>query len=384
MRFELATAGRILFGEGVFDQAGALAAELGKRVLLVGGSSAERIEPLLALLASEGLAVRTIAIDREPAVASALEGAEQGRGFGADLVIGMGGGSVIDAAKAIAALLTNPGDPYEYLEVVGHGRPLANPAAPVVAIPTTAGTGAEVTRNSVLAAPEQKVKVSLRHLSMLPRVALVDPVLTYAIPPSVTASTGLDALTQCLEPFVSHLATPLTDGFCREGMARGARSLHCAFVDGSDVEARRDMALTSLCGGLALANARLGAVHGFAGPVGGMFDAPHGAVCARLLPFVMEANVRALQERAPSSPALTRYQEVAAILTGNPGARVAEGVAWVQALGEELSVPGFTSYGMQEGHLAEIVAKSMTSSSMKGNPIALTESELTRVLSQAL
>ena len=384
MRFELATAGRILFGEGVFDQAGALAAELGKRVLLVGGSSAERIEPLLALLASEGLAVRTIAIDREPAVASALEGAEQGRGFGADLVIGMGGGSVIDAAKAIAALLTNPGDPYEHLEVVGHGRPLANPAAPVVAIPTTAGTGAEVTRNSVLAAPEQKVKVSLRHLSMLPRVALVDPVLTYAIPPSVTASTGLDALTQCLEPFVSHLATPLTDGFCREGMARGARSLHCAFVDGSDVEARRDMALTSLCGGLALANARLGAVHGFAGPVGGMFDAPHGAVCARLLPFVMEANVRALQERAPSSPALTRYQEVAAILTGNPGARVAEGVAWVQALGEELSVPGFTSYGMQEGHLAEIVAKSMTSSSMKGNPIALTESELTRVLSQAL
>jgi alcohol dehydrogenase class IV len=384
MRFELATAGRILFGEGVFDQAGALAAELGKRVLLVGGSSAERIEPLLALLASEGLAVRTIAIDREPAVASALEGAEQARGFGADLVIGMGGGSVIDAAKAIAALLTNPGDPYEYLEVVGHGRPLANPAAPVVAIPTTAGTGAEVTRNSVLAAPEQKVKVSLRHLSMLPRVALVDPVLTYAIPPSVTASTGLDALTQCLEPFVSHLATPLTDGFCREGMARGARSLHCAFVDGSDVEARRDMALTSLCGGLALANAKLGAVHGFAGPVGGMFDAPHGAVCARLLPFVMEANVRALQERAPSSPALTRYQEVAAILTGNPGARVAEGVAWVQALGEELSVPGFTSYGMQEGHLAEIVAKSMTSSSMKGNPIALTESELTRVLSQAL
>jgi alcohol dehydrogenase class IV len=253
-----------------------------------------------------------------------------------------------------------------------------------VAIPTTAGTGAEVTRNSVLAAPEQKVKVSLRHLSMLPRVALVDPVLTYAMPPSVTASTGLDALTQCLEPFVSHLATPLTDGFCREGMRRGARSLSRAFVDGSDVEARRDMALTSLCGGLALANAKLGAVHGFAGPVGGMFDAPHGAVCARLLPFVMEANVRALQERAPSSPALDRYQEVAAILTGNPGARVAEGVAWVQALGEELAVPGFASYGMQEGHLAEIVAKSMTSSSMKGNPIALTESELTRVLSQAL
>jgi alcohol dehydrogenase class IV len=384
MRFELATAGRILFGDGVFDQVGVLAAELGKRVLLVGGGTPQRIEPLLTLLAGEGLPVRTVSIDGEPTVESALEGAEQARSFGADLVIGMGGGSVIDAAKAIAALLANPGDPYEYLEVVGRGRTLTNPATPVVAIPTTAGTGAEVTRNSVLAAPEQRVKVSLRHLSMLPRVALVDPVLTYTMPPSVTASTGLDALTQCLEPFVSHLATPLTDGFCREGMTRGARSLRRAFVDGSDVEARRDMALTSLCGGLALANAKLGAVHGFAGPVGGMFDAPHGAVCARLLPYVMEANVRALQERAPSSPALTRYQEVAAILTGNPGARVAEGVAWVQALGEVLAVPGFSSYGMQEDHLADIVAKSMASSSMKGNPIALTESELTRVLTQAL
>lgn len=384
MTFEFATAGRILFGEGVLDRAGVLAAELGARVLVVGGGTPARIQPLLALLAEKELPFSTIAVAGEPTVESALEGTEQARDFGADLVIGLGGGSAIDAAKAIAALLANPDDPCEYLEIIGRGQPLTNPAAPVIAIPTTAGTGAEVTRNAVLTAPEQQVKVSLRHASMLPEVALVDPVLTYDLPQDVTASTGLDALTQCLEPFVSHLATPLTDGFCREGMMRAARSLRRAFHDGSDIEARRDMALASLCGGLALANAKLGAVHGFAGPVGGMFEAPHGAVCARLLPHVMEANVRALQERAPDSPALSRYREVATILTGNAGAEVADGVAWVQALGDQLAVPGFADYGMTQSDLAAIVAKAMPSSSMRGNPINLTESELTAALTQAL
>lgn len=384
MNFEFATAARILFGEGVFARAGALAAELGTRVLVVGGGTPARIEPLLALLAEKEIPAAGMTVQGEPSVRAALQGKEQARDFGADLVIGMGGGSAIDAAKAIAALLTNAGDPFDYLEVIGHGRPLDRPAAPVVAIPTTAGTGAEVTRNSVLASPEQQVKVSLRHASMLPDVALVDPVLTYDMPQAVTASTGLDALTQCLEPFVSHLATPLTDGFCREGMRRAARSLRGAWRDGSDVQARRDMALASLCGGLALANAKLGAVHGFAGPIGGMFDAPHGAVCARLLPPVMEANVRALQQRAPGSPALGRYQEVAQILTGNANAKVADGVAWVRALSEQLSVPGLASYGMTQRDLADIVAKALPSSSMKGNPIALTQSELSAVLTQAL
>jgi alcohol dehydrogenase class IV len=384
MTFEFATADRILFGEGVFARAGPLAAELGTRVLVVGGATPTRIEPLLSLLADNGMPASTMAVMGEPTVEVALQGTEQARSFGADLVIGMGGGSAIDAAKAIAALLANAGDPYDYLEVIGRGQPLTSPAAPVIAIPTTAGTGAEVTRNSVLASPEQQVKVSLRHASMLPKIALVDPVLTYDMPQAVTASTGLDALTQCLEPFVSHLASPLTDGFCREGMKRAARSLRRACRNGSDVEARRDMALASLCGGLALANAKLGAVHGFAGPVGGMFDAPHGAVCARLLPPVMEANVRALRERAPDSPALARYREVASILTGDADAKVAEGVAWVQALGDELAVPGFAGYGMTEGNLAGVVAKALPSSSMQGNPIALTESELTSVLAQAL
>lgn len=384
MRFEFATAGRILFGEGVFDRAGALAAELGTRVLVVGGATAARIEPLVAQLADRGLPVSTFAVTGEPKIEAALQGTEQARDFAADLVIGMGGGSPVDAAKAIAALLANPGDPYDYLEVIGRGQPLVQPAAPCIAIPTTAGPGAEVTRNAVLSSPEQRVKVSLRHASMLPNVALIDPTLTHDMPPSVTASTGLDALTQCLEPFVSHLATPLTDGFCREGMQRAARSLRRAFLDGADGEARHDMALASLCGGLALANAKLGAVHGFAAPVGGLLDAPHGAVCARLLPLVMAANVRALRERAPGSPALARYAEVASMLTGDPNATLEDGVTWTQRLADDLAVPGFAAYGMRQGDIDAIVAKARRASSMQGNPIELTEEALSTVLAAAL
>jgi len=384
MTFEFATASRILFGEGVLNSVSALASELGNRILVVSGGSPVRSEPLLALLEEQRLPVSTLSVIGEPTAAAALEGTEQARDYGVDLVIGMGGGSVIDAAKAIAALLTNSGDPFNYLEIIGHGRPLADPAAPLVAIPTTAGTGAEVTRNAVLTAPEQGVKVSLRHRSMLPRIALIDPVLTYTVPPAITASTGLDALTQCLEPFVSHLATPLTDGFCREGMRCAARSLRRVFHAGSDIEARRDMALASLCGGLALSNAKLGAVHGLAAPIGGMFNAPHGAVCARLLPFVMETNVRALEERTPTAPALARYREVAAILTGDATAEVADGIAWIRALSDELAMPGLTDYGLTRSRVAAIVDKAMLSSSIQGNPIPLTKVELTALLILAL
>jgi len=384
MTFEFATASRILFGEGVLNSVSALASELGNRILVVSGGSPVRSEPLLALLEEQRLPVSTLSVIGEPTVAAALEGTEQARDYGVDLVIGMGGGSVIDAAKAIAALLTNSGDPFNYLEIIGHGRPLADPAAPLVAIPTTAGTGAEVTRNAVLTAPEQGVKVSLRHRSMLPRIALIDPVLTYTVPPAITASTGLDALTQCLEPFVSHLATPLTDGFCREGMRCAARSLRRVFHAGSDIEARRDMALASLCGGLALSNAKLGAVHGLAAPIGGMFNAPHGAVCARLLPFVMETNVRALEERTPTAPALARYREVAAILTGDATAEVADGIAWIRALSDELAMPGLTDYGLTRSRVAAIVDKAMLSSSIQGNPTTLTKVELTALLTLAL
>jgi alcohol dehydrogenase class IV len=268
--------------------------------------------------------------------------------------------------------------------VIGAGRKIDTPPAPFVAVPTTSGTGSEVTRNAVLVSPEHGVKVSLRSVLMLPRVALVDPELTLSVPPEVTASTGLDALTQVLEPFVSRRANPLTDALCRDALARAARSLRRAYEDGRDLDAREDMALVSLYGGMALANAGLGAVHGFAGPLGGMLGAPHGALCARLLPGVIGANVRALRERAAASPILGRYAEVARVLSGRTEATAEEGAAWVQDLCEALSVPGLSAHGLSAADLDAAVAKSRKASSMRGNPIELTNEELHRILEEAM
>ena len=330
MRFEFATATRILFGPGALQEAALAAATLGRRALVVTGGSVERAAPLLEQLKAQGVEATTFAVAGEPTMATILAGLERAKELACDLVIGLGGGSVLDSGKAIAALLTNGGDPLDYLEVIGRGQALARPAAPYIAIPTTAGTGSEVTRNAVLASPEHRVKVSLRSPLMLPRLAIVDPELTYSLPPSITASTGLDALTQLIEPYVCNSANPLTDALCREGIVRVARSLQRAYEDGKDPTAREDMALASLFGGLALANAKLGAVHGFAGPLGGLFPAPHGAICARLLPSVMKANVRALQARAPETgrsverpygfPCVCGWNGPAASLTGSsPG-----------------------------------------------------------------
>jgi alcohol dehydrogenase class IV len=384
MRFEFATAGRIIFGEGTLAEAGTLAAGLGTHALVVTGQSLERAAPLLTRLDDAGVAYGTFAVAHEPTVQLVLDGVRRARDLGCDLVIGFGGGSALDTAKAIAALLTNPGDPYDYLEVIGRGAALTRPAAPTIAIPTTAGTGTEVTRNAVLASPEHRVKVSLRSPLMLPAIALIDPELTYSLPPHVTAYTGLDALTQVIEPFVSSAANPLTDAICREGMRRVGRSLRRAFQQGNDAEARADMAFAALCGGLALANARLGAVHGFAGPFGGMFDAPHGAVCAALLPHVMAANVAALRERAPDHPALRRYDEIAQLLTGDARATADQGVAWVRELVAELSIPGLATYGLDEAAFATLIPAAQRSSSMKGNPVALTDDELRAILQRAL
>jgi alcohol dehydrogenase class IV len=300
------------------------------------------------------------------------------------VVIGFGGGSAIDAAKAIATLVANGGDPLDYLEGIGAGKPLTQPALPIIAIPTTAGTGAEVTRNAVVASPEHRVKASLRSPFMLPRLALVDPELTYTLPPEVTAGTGLDALTQLIEPFVSHRANPMTDAFCREGLTRAARSLRRAYEHGDDAAAREDMALASLFGGLALANAGLGAAHGFAAPICGMFPAPHGATCAALLPHVMAANVAALRARQPDGPALARYEELARILTGKQDATVEDALRWVSALCHDLRVPGLAAYGVTRADSPILAQKAAAASSMKANPIGLTPQELEEILAQAL
>ncbi len=390
MQFEFATANRIVFGAGAATKVPGIAEQFGRRAFVVVGSSEERARPLLQQLREKGLEVVTFSVGGEPTTDIALEGAMLARDSQSDVVIGIGGGSVVDAGKVIAALLTNSGDLLDYLEVVGEGKPITQRPAPYVAVPTTAGTGAEVTRNAVLLSPEHKVKVSMRHQWLLPDVAVVDPELTYSMPRAVAASTGLDALTQLIEAFVSNKANPLTDGVCREGLVRAARSLRIAYESAEGdmtpggVSAREDMAVASLFGGLALANAKLGAVHGFAGPMGGMFPVPHGIVCARLLPHVMDANVRALQQRMPGSSELKRFEELARILTGDPAADIAAGIDWLNELCAALEVAPLREFGLKEADFDDIVAKAQKASSMKGNPIALTDDELAGILAKAL
>jgi alcohol dehydrogenase class IV len=384
MRFDFATASRILFGPGVLEEIAHIAPETGRKALLVTGRQGADTARLTGLLDSAGVGWERFVVDGEPAVETVQAGSQAARAAGCDFTIGFGGGSALDAAKAIAAVMTNPGDLMDYLEVVGRGLPLPNLPAPFIAIPTTAGTGSEVTRNAVLAVPEQRVKVSLRSPHMLARAALVDPQLTFSLPPEVTASTGMDALAQVIEPYVSSRANPFTDLYCRAGIARAARSLFNAYRDGQDAAAREDMAFASLMGGLALANAGLGAVHGFAGPLGGMFDAPHGAVCAALLPPVVAVNASALAKRAPDHPALARYREIAGVVTGSRSATVADLTRWLGDLRQALGIPSLAQYGVQPAHLGDLAAKGQAASSMKANPIPLEREELVAILEAAL
>ncbi len=383
MRFEFATSNRILFGPGTLSEVPALAAALGQRAFLF-TNSMERCASLKEGLLALGLSVEVFLVKKEPDLDSVLLATRNMQEFNCQFVIGFGGGSALDTGKAAAALMTNPGDPLDHLEVVGTGRPLQNPSAAFIAIPTTAGTGSEVTRNAVITLPEKRLKVSLRSPFMLPRFAVVDPQLTYSLPPSVTAMTGMDALTQLIEPFVCITPTPLTDAICRDGIVRAARSLRKAFENGQDANAREDMALASLFGGMALANARLGAVHGLANPVGGFSHAPHGAVCARLLPLVMQANLKVLRTRLPASPAIARYTEVARLLTGDETASAEAGAEWVLELCSTLDIRPLKEYELNPDDLGAVVEQSQKANSMKGNPVNLSDAELFSILQSAI
>jgi alcohol dehydrogenase class IV len=385
--FEFATTARIVAGAGRAAELPSVLAGLGSRVLVCTGADPARHDRLLAGLARPA---QVFPVAGEPTVELARDAVAAAREHGADVVAAIGGGSVIDTGKAVAMLLGNGGDPLDYLEVVGAGQKITQPAVPFVAVPTTAGTGAEVTANAVLAVPEHRLKASLRSPMMIPRVALVDPELTVSCPPPVTAAGGLDALTQCLEPFVSVRANPLTDGLAREGLRRAGSGLRAAYADGGDLAARADMSVCALLGGMALANAKLGAVHGLAGVIGGTADVPHGLACAALLAPVIEANVRALQAQG-TGPAggqgpdvLDRYAEAARLLTGMPGASIADGLAWIRETLVLLAVPGLAVFGFGGGHADDVAAKALTSSSMQGNPVTLSHADLKAILLQAL
>lgn len=383
MNFEFATARRIIFGEGKRREIAKIARSLGSRVLVVTGKNQERATWLLNQLKKESCDTAIFPVEGEPTIDVARYGASCAREFGANAVIGVGGGSVIDAGKAIAALATNLGDVLDYVEVIGKAQPLVESPLPYLAVPTTAGTGAEVTRNAVLGSPEHQVKVSLRSAKMLPAVAVIDPELTYELPPDLTAQTGLDALTQLIEPFVCNRANPLTDAICREAIPRVVHALPRVFSERRDKDARREMAFGSLCGGLALANAGLGAVHGFAAPIGGMIDAPHGAICAALLAPVMGMNL-AVATQSGRSEIVARYDEVARLVTDSGKAKGTGGVEWIDDLCRTLRVRGLGSFGVKESSFDILAERAERASSMKANPVQLNREQLLTILARAL
>ncbi|HET6332796.1 MAG TPA: iron-containing alcohol dehydrogenase [Polyangiales bacterium] len=383
--FEFATATRIVFGAGKLSEVPALLAELGaQRVLFVTGRDPARSSALETTLRSSATGLLTLRVSGEPTVDWVRDSLVKVREVRSEAVVAFGGGSVIDAAKALAALAANGGDPLDYLEVIGRGQALAKPSLPLIAIPTTAGTGAEVTRNAVLGSTQERVKASLRSPLMLPRIALIDPDLLAGAPPEVLRSSGLDALSQLIEPFLSSRANPISDALAREGIARSARSLRRAVLGEADASAREDLAVASLFGGLCLANSGLGAVHGFAAPAGGMFQAPHGAVCAALLPHAMDVNLKALTSRDTSGRSVARFHELARLLSGDTAADGGEAVEWVATLCRELGVPGLSAYGMTANDIPALVAKAKVASSMRANPIALTDAELTEIAERSL
>jgi len=381
--FEFATAARILFGPKKLRDVGPLAREWGRRALIVTGGHPERARPLQEILKAAGVTSETYPVAGEPSTLSVAAGLARARLKGFDLIIGFGGGSAIDAAKAIAGLLTNDRDLFDFLEVVGRGQPMTHPAAPWIAIPTTAGAGAEVTRNAVLTSKEHKVKASLRSPHLLARLVVVDPELTLDLPPEVTSTTGLDALTQLIEPLVCTRANPLVDAICAEGLRRVARSIRIAFGDGANLAARSDMALAALYGGMALANAGLGSVHGLAAPIGGACTAPHGAICAALLPHAMSLNLSLLRQQNPGSPALGRFAKVASELVGRPEATPEEGVEWIQALVRDLHVRSLRGLGVPRETFPELASKALNASSMKANPVPLSETDIVALLDRA-
>ncbi|MBL8139898.1 MAG: iron-containing alcohol dehydrogenase [Acidobacteria bacterium] len=380
MHFDFATATEIVFGRGTAQTVPLRARQFGTSVFLVRGRDGARSRWLTDALDEAAMPWAAWSVAAEPTIDDARAAAGRARDARADVVIGLGGGSAIDLGKAVAALLANPGDPLDYVEVIGRGQPLHAPSVPFIAVPTTAGTGAEVTRNAVLSSVADGVKVSMRSLHMLPRLAVVDPDLTIDLPPAATASTGMDALTQLIEPYVSVRATPISDGFCLEGIPRVARALRRAVADGTNHDARADMALASLLGGLALANAGLGAVHGFAAPLGGRYGAPHGAVCAALLPAVMRVNVDAIGRQGAAGPIAERFATVARLLTANSAATIDEGIAWLDALQRDLAIPRLAHHGVAAADFPGIAAAAARASSMRGNPVVLAGSDLERIL----
>jgi alcohol dehydrogenase class IV len=386
LQFQLTVPTDIRFGAGRVSEVPEALAGLGaSRVLVVTGRTTSRADAIRAALTEADISSVVFAVAAEPSIGRVRAAVALLAEASCDAVLGFGGGSALDVAKAAAVLGISGNDPLDHLEVIGAGRPIDAPGLPCVAVPTTAGTGSEVTRNSVLSG--SGVKASLRSPLLLPKVAVVDPDLLVGVPQPTIATSGMDALSQLIEPLLSRRANPFTDALARDGIRRSARSLRRAYEEGmEDAAVREDLALASLFSGMCLANAGLGAVHGLAAAAGARFSAPHGAVCAAVLAAAVEVNLRALRERAPEHPALPRLTEMATLLTGRPEATPEDGIAWLEQLTATLSIPGLASYGLDQAEIGEIdavVAAAQKASSMRGNPIELSDEEVREIVTRS-
>lgn len=383
LSFELTSPTRIIFGNGAFENVPALAAGLGNNVLLVTGGSQRFSQELCISLEEKGLRTQIFAIGSEPTTEDISEAVRLCRKQECNVIVGLGGGSAIDAAKAIAAMATNPGELTNYLEVIGQNKPITEKPLPCIAIPTTAGTGSEVTKNAVIKSVGHSVKVSLRSEMMYPKIAVIDPRLSMQMSPELTAFTGIDALTHLLETFVSASLNPYLDMICSDGLTRISGFLERAFFNGNDLEARENMAFAAMLGGVALANGKLGAVHGFAGPLGGMFPAPHGVVCACLLPAVMKINIETLRNQG-NTEILERFRKLAVILTAKNNATSEDGTNWIENLVKKLRVPSLSALNVTRESFSILAEKAKSASSMKGNPVLLNDRQLLKILDLSL
>lgn len=370
--FAFLTATEILFGRGQAAQAAGRIKALGTRVFLLHGTPA-RADWLAHALAGQGCTVTRFAVQSEPDTAMITAATKAAQG--AQVVVSLGGGAVIDTGKAVAALVPATRPLMDHLEVIGKSLPLDHPPLPFVAIPTTAGTGAEVTRNAVIGSPEHSRKVSLRDKRMLPALAIVDPALTDNTPKAITLASGLDAITQVIEPYICTRANRLTDALCRDAIPQGLRALRRLMVN-EDAQAREDMAWVSLCGGLALANAGLGVIHGLAGPLGGLLPAPHGAICGTLLPHGLALNAARADNPARIVEVIGWIAEAFETPYENSLSTLAD---WSRKNG----LPSLAQMGFTPEHLGKAAEAAATSSSMQANPAKLSTAELATMMAAA-
>ncbi|MFX0091113.1 MAG: iron-containing alcohol dehydrogenase [Candidatus Hodarchaeota archaeon] len=392
MNFELLSTPQIMFGSGQFQKLGQLVRDFGSRLLVVASESAlkdkNNEKTLVEALVEHNITDTRFIVKGEPTIEIIDQGVAVGMDFKTEAVIGFGGGSVLDAGKAIAGLITNGESAREYMEGVGRGLKITQSSLPYIAVPTTAGTGSEVTKNAVILAKDVGVKASIRSPLLVPKIALIDPSLMLSVPPEVTASCGLDAFTQLLEPYTSNKAQPITDALALLGIQRARNSLVRAYKQGNDLSARENMAMAALLSGICLANVGLGAVHGFASPLGGMFPIPHGVVCAALLAPTIQKNIEELKAKAPKNPNLLKYAKLAEITCNQTFSSINEAhmalTQYLRELTQTLKIPPLSKFGMKDSDIPTVIAKAIKSSSMKYNPIKLSESALSDILEQVL